>query len=80
MSDLAVRIAGIRARDAASVTYSDGTIHCGEGGDNVALDRRALLQTLDYLKNALAAWREEVGPESRDDDILHAKIDEVCGR
>lgn len=43
-------LADIRARDAACFTYSDGTIHCGEGGDLVAEDRRALLAEIDRLR------------------------------
>jgi hypothetical protein len=43
----------IRKRDAECLTYSDGSIHSGEGGDLVAEDRRALLAEVARLERAL---------------------------
>lgn len=42
----------IRKDDAACTTYSDGSIHCGEPGDNIAADRRQLLALLKQARNA----------------------------
>lgn len=47
------KIEEIRSRDAACLTYSDGTIHCDDAGDYVAEDRRFLLQALAGMENAL---------------------------
>lgn len=59
----------IRKDDAACLTYSDGSIHCGEPGDNVAADRRRLMGLLDEAVRLIDEARCQP-------DDLHGTVDD----
>jgi hypothetical protein len=44
------RLSGIRKRDKACITHGDGSLAAAEAGDNVAEDRRYLLEYIAWLE------------------------------